>query len=295
MSVRGAAGAPVTSRRTASVVVLTHNRRHLLEQCVENVLRRVSPRTKEILIWDNASSDGTAGYLDTLRDRRITVVHHPHNIGVNAYRRAFERVNGDYLIEVDDDVISAPPDWDASLIDAFDRLPDVGYLAANLARNPHDVTSNVMYGINAHMYRTEEVAGIRVKVGGPVGGWCSLLSRDLYDRIGGLPDQRDGYWLEDGVLLEGLARLGYRAACLEDLEVVHASGPYYAATPPAKLAYWKAYHRAAARKDAVKRVLLAVPGVRALNRRHGWFHPPRERPDYVRLYGTLPASEDGAS
>jgi GT2 family glycosyltransferase len=284
-------------QRTASVVVLTHDRRHLLQQCVENVLQRVSARTAEILIWNNASADGTAEYLDGVDDPRITVVHHPTNIGVNAYIRLFAQASGDYLIEVDDDVIDAPPGWDASLIEALERLPDVGYLAANLANNPHDITSGVMYGINAHMYRTEEVNGVRIKVGGPVGGWCSLISRELYDRVGGLTEQENGYWLEDGVLLDGIGRLGYRPACLEDLEVVHASGPYYSATPPEKLAYWRAYNLAVARKDAVKRVLLALPGVRGLNDRYGWFHPPRERPDYVRLYGETPkidAAREGA-
>lgn len=279
--------------RTASVVVLTHNRRHLLQQCVENVLQRASARTAEIVIWNNASADGTGEYLDGLDDPRITIVHHPANIGVNAYKRLFAQATGDYLIEVDDDVISAPPNWDALLIEAYERLPDVGYLAANLANNPHDITSGVMYGVNAHLYGTEDVNGVRIKVDGPVGGWCSLISRELYDQVGGLTEQENAFWLEDGVLLNELARFGYRPACLENLEVVHASGPYYSATPPEKLAYWRAYNLAAARKDAVKRVLLAVPGVRRLNARHGWFQPPRERPDWVRLYSDAPKIDAG--
>jgi len=277
--------------RTASVVVLTHNRRHLLQQCVENVLQRASARTAEIVIWNNASADGTAEYLDQVDDPRITIVHHPENIGVNAYKRLFAQATGDYLIEVDDDVISAPPRWDASLIEAYDRLPDVGYLAANLANNPHDITSGVMYGVNAHLYRTETVNDVRIKVDGPIGGWCSLISRELYDRVGGFTEHENAFWLEDGVLLDELARLGYRPACLEDVEVVHASGPYYSPTPPEKLAYWRAYSLAAARKDAVKRVLLAVPGVRRLNARHEWFQPPRARPDWVRLYSDGPKSD----
>ena len=203
--------------RTASIVVLTHNRRHLLQQCVENVLQRASARTAEIVIWNNASADGTAEYLDRVDDPRITIVHHPVNIGVNAYKRLFAQATGDYLIEVDDDVISAPPGWDALLIEAYERLPDVGYLAANLANNPHDITSGVMYGVNAHMYRTEDVNGVRIKVDGPVGGWCSLISRELYDRVGGFTEEENAFWLEDGVLLDELARFGYRPACLEDL------------------------------------------------------------------------------
>jgi GT2 family glycosyltransferase len=268
-----------------SVVVLTHNRSHLLRQCVENVVQRTSPLTTQIVICDNASTDETAAYLGSLEDPRIEVVRQDTNIGVNAYARLFPRCTGDYLVELDDDVIEAPAEWDRTLRDAFDRLPEIGYLAANLVHNPNDVTSSVMYGANAHLYRTDRVAGIRLKVGGPVGGWCSLTSRELHDRAGGWSEKEEAFWQEEGEFLERLQALGYGAAYLEDLEVVHAGGPHYSRTPPEKLAYWRSYNRVVARKNAVKNVVLGVPGLAALNRRHGWFEPPRDRPDYVRLYG----------
>jgi GT2 family glycosyltransferase len=283
------------AQRHASIVVLTHNRCHLLRQCVENVLMRTSERTSEIVIWDNASNDGTSAYLDDLTDPRVTIIRHRTNIGVNAYARLFPRMSGDYLIVLDDDVIEAPPLWDRTLVEAFETLPNIGYLAANLAHNPHDITSEVMYGINAGLYRTEEVNGVRLKVGGPVGGWCSVTSRELYDRVGGLSEQKDAYWLEDGVLLERLSDLGYGCACLEDLHVVHASGPHYAPTPPEKLAYWRSYNRTVARKNAIKNLLLRLPGVSTLNARHGWFQPPRKGPDYVRLYDDATAAEGRAA
>jgi GT2 family glycosyltransferase len=91
-----------------AVVVLTHNRRHLVQKCVENVLLRTSEATREIVIWDNASTDGTAEYLATLEDPRIRVVRSERNIGQNGYARAFRQTTAPYLIEVDDDVVDAP-------------------------------------------------------------------------------------------------------------------------------------------------------------------------------------------
>ena len=98
-----------------AVVVLTHNRVHLLRECVENVLARASDATGEILVWDNASTDGTAAYLDGLDDPRLHVVHHPANIGQNAYAEAFKLTSAPYLVELDDDVVEAPPGWDGLL------------------------------------------------------------------------------------------------------------------------------------------------------------------------------------
>ena len=72
-----------------AVIVLTHDRVHLLRQCVENVLARTSELTTEIIIWDNASQDGTSDYLATLHDPRFRIVAGQRNIGQNAYAEAF--------------------------------------------------------------------------------------------------------------------------------------------------------------------------------------------------------------
>ena len=92
-----------------AIVVLAHNRLELLRQCVDNVLggeRR--SETREIVVWDNASSDGTPAFLDSLADPRIRVVHHPRNIGQNGYAEAFASTKSEFMIDLDDDVIDAP-------------------------------------------------------------------------------------------------------------------------------------------------------------------------------------------
>ena len=119
----------------------------LLRKCVENVLARTSDATREIVIWDNASSDGTAEYLATLSDPRMRVVHHPKNIGQNAYADAFALTTQPFMIELDDDVTDAPQDWDRTLLDAFRKLPHIGFLAANLVDDPHDVASYVLHHV----------------------------------------------------------------------------------------------------------------------------------------------------
>jgi GT2 family glycosyltransferase len=261
---------------SVAIVVLTHNRLHLLRSCVDNVLSRTSELTREIVIWDNASQDGTREYLDALTDPRVRVVHHPENIGQNAYAPAFELTSADYLIEVDDDIVDAPPRWDATLVDAFDRLDEIGFLAANLVNDPHDTTAQYMYGTIAHLYRVEEVSSLRLKLG-PVGGGCTITSRDLYERVGGFrQDPKQVFWLEDAAYIEDIKRLGYSAAYLEDLRVHHAGGPYYAESPPEKVAYWADYWRRVERRNTLKRRLLRVPFVRPLNQHFGWFQAPPE-------------------
>jgi GT2 family glycosyltransferase len=258
-----------------SVVVLTYNRVHLLGQCYENVLCRTSPDVTEIIIWDNASTDGTRTYLETLDDPRITVVFHDENIGQNAYREAYRRAHGDYFVDLDDDVIEAPLHWDRRLLEAFVRLPEIGLLSANLENNPHDVTAQIMYGENAALYRVETVNGVRLKRGGPVGGGCAITSRRVYESVGGFKKHRKlAFFHEDAAYNRSIRKRGLDAAYLEDLCVLHAGGPHYSPIVEEKRAFFADQERQRARKDFVKKILLAFPVVPRLNRRFNWFQPP---------------------
>jgi GT2 family glycosyltransferase len=259
---------------TIAVVVLTHNRVHLLRRCVEQVLGRASATTKEIIIWNNGSSDGTRHYLDALEEPRITVVHSAANIGQNAYARAFDMTTADYLVELDDDVVHAPPNWDVALLDAYQRLPTIGYLAADLEDDPHDVATHYRYRIRPHEYTETEVNGVRL-LNGPPGGACAMTSRGLYERAGGFRQHpKLVFWQEEPAYMTDINKLGYGHAVLADLKVHHTGGVYYGATSPEKEAFWAAYWKRRARRAAIKRMVFRIPFFPRLNARYGWFVAP---------------------
>jgi GT2 family glycosyltransferase len=255
-----------------AVVVLTHNRVDLLRKCVENVLLRTTDATREIVIWNNASIDETAAYLDSIDDPRFRIVHSEKNIGQNAYARAFRLTTSPYFIELDDDVVNAPADWDATMLDAFKRLPQIGFLAADLEDDPHDVASHYRHHIHEYTETTEH--GLNL-LRGPVGGGCAMTSRELNQRVGGFDvNEKEVFFLEDAAYIGKLHGIGYTAAVLADLRVHHTGGPYYSSIPKEKAEYWRKYWARRRRREAVKRVLVRVPFVRRLNARYGWFVAP---------------------
>jgi len=257
-----------------AIVVLTHNRVHLLPQCVENVLGRTSDATREIVIWDNGSTDGTDDYLASIDDPRIRVVRSASNIGFNAYQQACELTSAPYFVELDDDVVDAPLRWDLMLRDAFVQLPHIGYLAADLEEDSHDEASFVRHHVRPHLYVPVEENGVRL-LRGPAGGGCAMTSRELIDRVGGFRrKKRKVFWLEDQAYIQDVIRLGYEAAVLADLRVRHTGGPYYTVASPEKDEFWTSYRRRRARRQAIKRVVFRVPYFDRLNARHGWFEPP---------------------
>jgi GT2 family glycosyltransferase len=273
-------------RAVIAVVVLTHNRAHLLKRCVEDVLLRTSPATRKIVIWNNASDDGTREYLAELTDPRIEVVHHEKNIGTNAYRHAVELTSSPYIVEVDDDVIEAPVHWDSTLLEAFRSIPNIGQLAADLKEDPNDAAYCYLKYAKEHRkaWTPKQVNGFRI-LEGPTPGGCAMTSREAYDRVGGFRQHKKlVFWHETEAYVRDLRKRGYRTAILEDLKVWHAGGVYYAEPTQAKLDFHVHRARVEARKNVVKRLILRIPLAAALNERHRWFAPPNEYkpPDFRR-------------
>lgn len=265
---------PASAAGAVAIVVLTHNRVHLLQKCVENVLLRTSEATREIVIWDNGSTDGTSDYLAILDDPRIHVVRSETNVGFNGYARAFRMTTAPFMVELDDDIVDAPDGWDASLRDAYLRLPDVGFLAADLVDDPHDVASHVRHHVRPQEYVEAEEHGVRLLLG-PAGSGCAMTSRDVNERVGGFRErENEVFWLEDAAYVDQVQALGLRAVVLADLVVHHTGGPHYSDEPVEKVEYWKRYWAMRARREKAKRVLVRVPFVRRLNARFGWFVAP---------------------
>jgi GT2 family glycosyltransferase len=271
-----------------AVVVVTHNRVHLLERCVEAVLKRTSPKTTEIVIWDNASEDGTEEYLAGVKDLRLQVVRHATNIGTSAYAPAITLTSAPYLVELDDDVIDAPHHWDEILLSSFKKIPNIGHLAADLKEDPNDSAYCYLKYVKEtrNVFVPKEVNGIKI-LEGPTPGGCAMTSRKIYDEAGGFKQHKKLiFWHETQTYVRDIRKLGYRTAILEDLKVWHAGSPYYSKPSPAKLRFHEHRSRVNARKDFVKRMILRMPFARALNARYRWFAPPDnyEAPEFGRAW-----------
>lgn len=258
---------------SVAVVVLTFNRLPKLRLCVENVLARASDEVTEIVIWNNGSTDGTTDYLAALDRPGLTVVQSETNVGMVAYGRAFALTTAPYLVQLDDDVIDAPDGWDTVLLDACRRLPEFGYLAADVEDDPTDRLSSERHRV--HRYVERRIDGIDL-LEGPTGGWCTITSRVTYEAVGGLPVRsRQTYFSTDTVYVRKLERGGYRRAIVTGVRVRHSGDRQGAAWSPEKAKFHAREARIDEIKSAVRRAALALPGGRALNRRLGLFDDPR--------------------
>jgi len=121
-----------------SVVIPVYNEKKTLNELILRV--EAVSIDKEIIIVDDASTDGTRDMLKKYEEREgFDVIYQPKNKGKGAALRAgFEIVKGDVIIIQDADLEYNPKDFHVLLEPIFDKRADVVY-GSRFLGGPHRV------------------------------------------------------------------------------------------------------------------------------------------------------------
>ena len=206
-----------------SIVLITYNRLNMLRECMTSLLDKTKGDEFEIIVWDNASRDGTGLYLDELSAAHpyLRVIHSPKNVGLNGVARSVKLARGYYVVEMDDDVVRFPDDWLPHMLAAFKAVPRAGYLAANVVQD--ELTNGNKPGPEA--YEVVDHEGTVVEYG-LTGGWCTVTSLEVLSRVGNFPQRpRRVFFSEDGDYGRRCRTAGFAVGILRDVVVYHACGP----------------------------------------------------------------------
>jgi GT2 family glycosyltransferase len=86
---------------------VTYNSARFIQKCLESVLEQKYPH-KEVIVIDNASTDGTADILEQFEDR-CRIVYNDENVGfAAAQNQAIELSAGDWVLTLNPDVLLLP-------------------------------------------------------------------------------------------------------------------------------------------------------------------------------------------
>src|SRR5215469_8381035 len=108
-----------------SVVIVGWNAKHYLELCLESLVSAPPRRSTEIIVLDNASSDGS-GEMIKSRFPQVKVIRSEENLGYpRGSNVAIRQCTGRYIALVNPDVTVFPDCLD-NLADFLDQNPKVG-------------------------------------------------------------------------------------------------------------------------------------------------------------------------
>lgn len=221
-----------------SILVVSFNTRELLHECLKAALaecaRLPDKRTAEILVVDNASSDGSAEMVERDFANSVRIIRSPVNLGFGvANNLAIEAARGKYLVLLNSDAFFHPGAL-ARALAHMESDPQAGAGGARLvgrdgaiqpsARTFHSVLGSMLAltGISAHTTRIDTGATAPVPIDWVTGAFM-MLRREALAKTG-LFDPAFFLYFEEVDLCRRLKQAGFRVMYWPDVVVTHIGG-----------------------------------------------------------------------
>ena len=197
----------LTHTPLVSIIIPTRNQLPYLQRCLESIIAKTRYTHYEILVVDNDSDDAqTCAYLDLLINNqqafgnRIRVLRHPGTFNFSAMNnRAVEIAQGEMVLMLNNDTAVLYDDWLEEMVSHALR-PGVGVVGAKLQYPDGKIQhAGVILGMkgpaeHAFIGHAGDYRGYfgRAQVTqnySAVTGACLLISKALYQQLGGLDEQ----------------------------------------------------------------------------------------------------------
>ncbi len=169
---------------------ITYNRLHYTKKALESVLRD-KEEDFTLTIWDNASTDGTKEYLQTIKDPRISeIIYSKINVGqVKAVNNIWTASNADLLGKLDNDCL-VTPGWTRILSAAHRDIDKLGVVACW-----HFFEEDFDY--NKARHKIQEFNGHKILRHPWTCGTGLLIKRETYLKNGLIPGgATTDYWIK---------------------------------------------------------------------------------------------------
>jgi len=215
-------------RPLVSLIVLTYNGKEDTLAFLESLACTDYPNYELILV-DNASSDGTA---EAARSRfpNARVIENGENLGFAGGMNVGARESrGKYVVMLNNDMIAAQKEWLSLLVDAAEAderiavaIPMVLYRETNKIESLGKVVPNFFTKITAittllaHM---EEDTGQFTEII-DVDSGNGLVRRDVFEKMGGF-DEKMFIYFEETDFSFRVRKAGYRVVCMPRSKIWH--------------------------------------------------------------------------
>jgi len=193
-----------------SIIIPTYNRLEYLKKCIKSLLK-LDYENYEIIIIDDASTDGTWKYLNALENNKIKIFRNNENLGPSITRNNGVKIaKYDIIVFTDDDCL-VDRMWLKNLVNRFFRN-------TKGAREKQEIS--FVFGQTYYIrkgykgYFPERLVNI---IGWPGGGNIAFR-KDIFEKIGGFDDFYYYYNNEDSEI--AIRAMANSFCCREALDAV---------------------------------------------------------------------------
>lgn len=219
-----------------SIVILTYNQLQYTQACIASIRKFTEPRTYEIIVVDNLSTDGTREWLAEQTD--ILTLYNEENVGFpKGCNQGMKLASGDAVLLLNNDVI-VTDNWLSLMTECLfssDRIGAVGP-ATNSAYNYQEIpvsyqSLDEMFGFAARNNVPDSSKWEpRIKLI----GFCMLIKKEVIDQIGLLDEQFTPGFCEDSDYGLRIIDAGYQMMMCRNVFVHHFGSTSFGVMPKKK-------------------------------------------------------------
>ncbi len=210
-----------------SVVVLTYNNLDYTRACLYSLEKQTRYPDWELIIVDNASTDGTPEFLADYEkeNSHVHLVLNKENLGFAAGNNVgMRQATGEYIILLNNDTY-VTKGWMRDLVRHFQQDPDLGVVGPVTNNIGNEARVDIQYADMEEMAQaareyTCRHARQRLYVD-TVAFFCATISRDVIDAIGFLDEDFGRGFFEDDDYCLRARKAGFKVAIADDVFVHH--------------------------------------------------------------------------
>lgn len=210
-----------------SVIVITYNNLDLTRACLDSVVRFSDYSNLEIIVVDNASSDGSPEFLKKWSEEAGNrhLVLNPDNRGfAAANNQGLKLARGEYLVLLNNDT-EVTPGWLHGLMNHLRADSTLGMIGPVTNNIGNEARLKLCYADSDEMRRRSRSYTLRhMGETFPIrtlAFFCVMLPRHVYEKVGLLDEAFGLGFFEDDDYCRRIEQAGWTIACAKDVFIHH--------------------------------------------------------------------------
>ncbi|MBT2678864.1 methyltransferase domain-containing protein [Bacillus sp. ISL-35] len=209
-----------------SIIILTHNKLEYTKQCIESIRRYSDEGTYQIIIVDNASTDGTVSWLKKQSD--LTTIFNDKNLGFpTGCNQGIKVASGDDILLLNNDVV-VTENWLKNLKSCLYSSDSIGAVGPVTNSAAYYTMVPVEYSSMEEMHQfakgfnqlDAEKWEQRLKLI----GFCMLIKKSVIEEVGLLDEIFSPGNFEDDDYSFRIQKAGYKLILCKDTFIHHYGG-----------------------------------------------------------------------